>query len=71
MRLTSLAETLQFGHGSSAVETKELERELGRVRSFNSATALQPWKQVNRTLTQTQRQLLQFGHGSSAVETRL
>ena len=60
---------LQFGHGSSAVETKSKVRSrLSRFR-FNSATALQPWKHSWAESAAPQSTWLQFGHGSSAVET--
>ena len=35
---------LQFGHGSSAVETRTSTADCLPLRRFNSATALQPWK---------------------------
>jgi len=35
---------LQFGHGSEAVETSDLIGVLFREPSFNSATAVKPWK---------------------------
>ena len=36
--------TLQFGHGSSAVETRAFRASPIPRACFNSATALQPWK---------------------------
>ena len=40
-------------------------------RSFNGATAFQPWKSERRMLRETTMITLQWGHGLSAVEIRM
>ena len=60
---------LQFGHGSSAVETRAKPGTTPRRTRFNSATALQPWKPDRSVPAHRAAGTLQFGHGSSAVET--
>ena len=55
---------LQFGHGSSAVETSIRGSEGPCSDCFNSATALQPWK-PRRTLVL--RQLIQYRFNSATA----
>jgi len=61
---------LQWGHGLSAVETGNTSGHWIINRSFNGATAFQPWKPrriaVEIALPDSP---LQWGHGLSAVET--
>ena len=42
--LTSIDLTLQFGHGTEAVENRAGVVHDATAASFNSATALRPWK---------------------------
>ena len=62
---------LQFGHGTSAVETpiQNVTDKRNFESGFNSATAHRPWRR-DRVATSWQiAGQLQFGHGTSAVET--
>ncbi len=61
---------LQFGHGCDAVETARPRPAAASGPSFNSATAVMPWKRVWPATRSTSRRPLQFGHGCDAVETR-
>ena len=62
-------EKLQFGHGTEAVENaRKCGVSMSGRKSFNSATALRPWK-TNRSVPSGNRfARLQFGHGTEAVE---
>ena len=69
-RWSSSRKPLQFGHGHSAVETsKDWPDRLRARRSFNSATAIQPWRRDKGSSYVPADVALQFGHGHSAVET--
>ncbi len=62
---------LQFGHGCDAVEIKTHRETFRRsTRSFNSATAVMPWRWCRLGFDSTVPSLLQFGHGCDAVEIR-
>ena len=61
---------LQWSHGLAAVETWLLHSpQRSRPRSFNGATALQPWKPGSRPLRWPGGPPLQWSHGLAAVET--
>ena len=61
---------LQFGHGTSAVETPPgATTWVNLNHSFNSATAHRPWKPNPPSCRFAWPPKLQFGHGTSAVET--
>jgi|GEM_PF-3285832 len=61
---------LQFGHGGEAVETGgSARRACGGRCSFNSATAVKPWRRSAARAFGCLVGLLQFGHGGEAVET--
>ncbi len=60
---------LQFGHGCDAVETTAWPPAPAPPGSFNSATAVMPWKQRWVNKTGMRASCLQFGHGCDAVET--
>ena len=64
------AEALQFGHGGDAVENKNpMRTTMNRWRSFNSATAVMPWKTPpSSPMSPSGLPPLQFGHGGDAVE---
>ena len=64
-------QALQFGHGTSAVETEQATGRTASCRSFNSATAHRPWKHRALLRPLAAHGRLQFGHGTSAVETRV
>ena len=61
---------LQFGHGGEAVETRRPIGGHGRAKvSFNSATAVKPWRHRLWFVRFGGILELQFGHGGEAVET--
>ena len=60
---------LQFGHGGEAVENAMGRvRRIGQKHSFNSATAVRPWKTPRMKRRKCPKVWLQFGHGGEAVE---
>ena len=61
---------LQLGHGDEAVETSNCHASiLGRLLSFNWATAMKPWRQYRVQSELSVVDTLQLGHGDEAVET--
>ncbi len=67
--LPLLVAMLQFGHGCDAVEIpcKAIAPRADDV-SFNSATAVMPWRYSARWCGWRALNWLQFGHGCDAVE---
>ena len=60
---------LQFGHGGDAVENRSKPPSRRRpTKSFNSATAVMPWKTYVPARQAESINELQFGHGGDAVE---
>src|SRR5579875_509133 len=60
---------LQWSHGHTAVETRHrVGRHRIRMRSFNGATAIRPWRPAPRPHAAVAA-LLQWSHGHTAVET--
>ena len=60
---------LQWGHGDEAVEEcRRPERSKRRVRRFNGATAMKPWKRTTARYPNGSNGELQWGHGDEAVE---
>src|SRR6516225_5342049 len=64
-----VAEMLQFGHGTDAVDDRTPTRRGSCATScFNSATALTPWMTCTPRWCRMPTSALQFGHGTDAVD---
>ena len=61
-------EKLQFGHGGDAVDDYCSIRDSEALTSFNSATAVTPWRTRKAPSLRRTVSVLQFGHGGDAVE---
>ena len=61
---------LQWSHGFSAMDTRAVRRSTAPPpRSFNGATAFQPWIHCTRPLIWWNTTRLQWSHGFSAMDT--
>src|SRR5579875_2915684 len=64
-----IRDSLQWSHGHTAVETRRpVGRHRIRMRSFNGATAIRPWRPAPRPHAAVGGRL-QWSHGHTAVET--
>ncbi len=67
---TWCAARLQWGHDSSAVDTRRRPSGVPFTLFFNGATTLQPWIHRAAEALAGMSDVLQWGHDSSAVDTR-